>query len=413
MGNITKIISKSLSMSKTEKEKLQTFIRTAKKPPTVLFSFKHFSPNYFSLVPLHIMAEFAKGGCKIVLMIRDVSVYEERERLVKGQSDKEFIDHMVDDIYNIVLSFGAPKENVLVYKFSDLWKRLVAVKEPSLFFEYYKMTGEINVEEFLTPETLGFFANARHVMQNPADIFIANFFGMLAPESGIDRITIVMGRSKRRQFFYEYTRDMLFKGGWIKDEIPVFAYMRGTTRFSSKKEPVPNIYYDESEILDAMKRDKKFEWKKKAPDIFRNMLTEFMDSFELDGEMVELDKILKFLKKADKQKTISLLARNIYLSNLKLRKIMKLGIVSYPVKVCKAEDIKNLGKIMKSKHMMEILKFSDGTMTPTKLSKKLNIHPANMSKYIAFLEKSGLLAINPQGKLEKRHKRFVVDVETL
>ncbi|MEM5804600.1 MAG: DUF4423 domain-containing protein, partial [Candidatus Aenigmatarchaeota archaeon] len=66
--------------------------------------------------------------------------------------------------------------------------------------------------------------------------------------------------------------------------------------------------------------------------------------------------------------------------------------------------------VMKSKHMMEMLKMSNGKFTPIEMARRLKIHPANISKYISFMQKCGFIEMMPDGKLKRKQERFVVDI---
>ncbi|MEM5814628.1 MAG: hypothetical protein QXD77_02325, partial [Candidatus Aenigmatarchaeota archaeon] len=343
MKDILEIIDRSLTMDPQERARLKVLLRTASGRPAVFFSIKFYGPNYYAVVPFHVLAELAKTGCNVVIMFRDISTFEEPEKFVKSMTDEEFVDYSIDYVYNMLLSFGAPKERIFIYKFSDLWNRLMEIREPNLFFEYYKITGDRMIGEFITSKTLEHFAEVRHILQNPADVMIADFFGKLAPESGITKIHLMLGRSTRRKFFYEETRKILFQKGLIKDYMPAYAFFGNIPRTSRKGELTPNIYFDEAEIFSAMKRDTKLSMEKDIPQLMRYVIRDFVGSYEIEGKKVGIGEVLRFLKNASKDRVLAVAARNMYLSNINLRKIMKITERPYPVKICGSDEMKGLG----------------------------------------------------------------------
>jgi DNA-binding transcriptional regulator GbsR (MarR family) len=75
--------------------------------------------------------------------------------------------------------------------------------------------------------------------------------------------------------------------------------------------------------------------------------------------------------------------------------------------------LQKISQLLKTKHIIEILKLSDGTNTLSEISKKLKIPLSNLSKYVKELKNANMVYITKNKRIDKSYKHLRIDLDNI
>jgi hypothetical protein len=369
------------------------------------------------LTPMNIyllpkLAGLAKNGCRLVFCLRDFALSDMLVAQGVTEPESEYMNKQVDRIYGYLQQLGAPRERIHIIKFSEVWRRFVSY--PALFEQYLNITGELRLEQFLTPEKIRLFWKLKHLINNPMDVFASVYFKKLFPELGID-IDVLMARShalgSRREPLYSLTRQLLQQAGVIQEPMPIFINTPALPRITDIGLPVPMAGISERELLSLLSRSESTDWDKEGPEIIDMELKEYLDSFKVGKKSLTMSEAARWIRKAPKNEQLRALAKNLFLYFQIAQKKFGEKPIQYPYKSLRASEARDLGRVLKSKHLVTILQLADGTRDSITIARQLKIHPANLSKYVGMLESGGFLFIDENGMLHRKVDRLTIDLQ--
>ena len=112
------------------------------QPVHLFCSLTYITNNYSVLVTLSTMAKLAKAGFQLHVIYWDFNSLANPyfKRLFSSNaaaiSQTGFIQARRADMAKILVSLGAPESAFTIYDASELWSRMVRIKEPNLFLQY-------------------------------------------------------------------------------------------------------------------------------------------------------------------------------------------------------------------------------------------------------------------------------------
>lgn len=384
------------------------------KQLNIFCSFTYITPNYSVLFTLEELKKFTQSGnYKVLLVLWDMNTlanaYFRRLRTLKKISDAEtFIDQKVEELRTIAHSLGFTKENFLIYKSSDLWKRLISYKEEDLFQQFYSVLAQMKIQNYELPSD-----KISHLIQIPMDIFFCNYFHKLYPED-LDREIDLAYFGKNKESLYPLTRELMLKNGLIEKKNPLFIEMKGFP-YMIHNDSVPEWNMSQrgiNEIVMGSELSKK------------DFMAMFRHLEENAGKIrVKVDKKIEefnyevFSKKFDGTSLEELgriLAENLY-DYLQARKDQyqkSNGEVEESIlNLTKKADVRSMGSVLKSTIALEILIRADGTRNTTKIAKEISKSVPTISTYVHKLKEKGLIRVLSNGNLRRTVKGVKINFE--
>jgi predicted transcriptional regulator len=384
------------------------------KQLNIFCSFTYITPNYSILFTLEELKKFTQNGkYRVLLVLWDMNTlsnaYFRRLRALKKITNAEvFINQKVEELRTIAYSLGFDKENLLIYKSSDLWKRLISYKEDDLFQQFYSVLAQMKIKEYHIPSD-----KISHLIQIPMDVFFCNYLHKLYPED-LDREVDLAYFGRNKESLYPITRDLMLKNGLIEKKNPIFIMMRDFP-YLIYNDSVPEwnmSQRDIKEIVIGSELDKKdllsmfrhleenfgYIGIKADKNIDKISYNEFVNQFE-DASVEDLSRIL---------------AENLY-NYLQVRKEQyqkSSGDIEEKIlNISKKEDVRKISSALKSKIAFEILTRADGTRNTTKIAKELSKSVATISTYVNRLKKMGLIRVLSDGNLRRTIKGIKINIE--
>lgn len=385
------------------------------KQLNIFSSFTYITPNYSVLFTLEELKKFTRSGnYKVFLVLWDMNTisnaYFRRLRTLKKIADiGTFLDQKIDEIRMIAHSLGFTKENLLIYKSSDIWKRLISYKEEDLFQQFYSVLAQMRIKSY---ESLS--DKISHLIQVPMDIFFCNYFHKLYPED-LDREIDLAYFGKNKEALYPLTRELMLKNGLIEKKNPLFIEMKGFP-YIIHNDSVPEWNMSERDIKEVVMG---FDFKKKE-----NILAMFHHLEENAGSIqVKIDKKKEefsyevFSKQFDNtplEELKRILSENLhdYLQKRKEHYKESNGEVEESIlNLSKKSDVKSMGSVLKSSIALEILIRADGTRNTTKIAKEISKSVPTISTYVLKLKEKGLIRVLPNGNLRRTVKGVKINFE--
>lgn len=380
----------------------------------VFCSFTYITPNYSVLFTLEELKKFTQSGrYRVLLVIWDMNTlanaYFLKLRSLKKISDAEsFINQKVEELRKLAYSLGFDKENLLIYKSSDLWKRLISYKEDDLFQQFYSVLAQMKVKSYtITSDKIS------HLVQVPMDIFFCNYFHELYPED-LDKEVDLAYFGKNKESLYPLTRELMLKSGLIEKKNPILIAMRDFP-YLIYNDSVPEWNMSQRDIKEIIVGCNL--GKKELFLMFRH-LEDNAGSIHarIDKKAAELDyeAFTRQYSDASVEELGHILAENLYtyLQERKEQYQKASGEVEESImNVTKKEDVRNIGSVLKSTIALEILLRADGTRNTTKIAKELSKSVPTISTYVNHLKRTGLIRVLPNGNLRRTIKGVKINFE--
>lgn len=396
--------------SKDFELKIQPEIEQGKQL-NVFCSFTYITPNYSILFTLEELKEFVKSGnYKVFIVMWDMNAlanpYFKRLQAIKKIPNSEaFINEKLQELRDLAHSLGFNQENLQIYKSSDLWKRLISYKEENLFQQFYSVIAQLKIKNYYVSDKIS------HLIQIPMDIFFCNYFHELYPEDLEHEIDIAyFGQNK--ESLYKLTRELMLESGIISHKNPLFVIMKNMP-YLIKEDKVPewNMGLREiKDIISAMELTKR-----EIFDLFKHIGQNFTLTDEENKDTdYDYEKLYQLHKDSEVDILKMKLSENLfkYLQQRKKDFFKASGQVEEPIlNVSTRQDVKNVGKVLKSTIALEILLKADGTRNTTKISKELGKSIATISTYVNRLKRLNLIRVLEDGTLKRKVKGFKVNLE--
>jgi len=401
----------NIQIHKADKEAFDIEIKPDlknKKQLNIFCSFTYITPNYSILFTLNELKKFVdQGDCKVSIVIWDMNTlanpyFKKMCSTRKISNPDSFIDKKVAELRDIASSIGFDKEKLSIYKSSDLWKRFVSYSEANIFQEFYSILSQMQVKNFVANNKIS------HLIQIPMDIFFCNYFHRLYPEDTSGAMDIAFfGQDKEN--LYVSARKLMINEGLIENKKPIFVRMN----------PFPFLLHNYNLP----------EWDMGLKDI-KNILINFpltkKDIFVLFKHIASFMKIkvknLEFdyndfysgHKDSSDKKLIEILAENLfnYLKGHRKMFLETSGRIEESIlNLAKKQDVKDMGKVLKSDIALEILLLADGSKNTSEISRELGKSIATISTYANRLKKMNLIRVLADGKIKRNIKGLKVNFE--
>lgn len=407
--------SKNTQVYKTDEDAFKLWIEPdlkSGKQLNIFCSFTYITPNYAVLFTLNELKKFVgQGNFKIFLVIWDMntlsnSYFKKMCSARKISNPDFFIDQKISELRDIADSIGFEKENLFIYKSSDLWKRLISYAEENIFQEFYSILAQMKVQDFVANNKVS------HLVQIPMDLFFCNYFHKLYPEDTNREMDLAfLGQDK--ESLYISTREFMIHEGLIENKKPVFIIIKS----------FPYLIYNynlpewDMGLNDIKNILANFPLTKKEIFVLFSHIANVINIKVKNKEKsLELDynEFYSEYKESPQKELIEVLAENllIYLKEHRKRFLEKSGRIEEAIlNLVKKQDVKNIGQVLKSDIAFEILLLADGSKNTTQISKELNKSVATISTYANRLKKMNLIRILPDGKVKRNVRGFKVNLE--
>ncbi|PIN89443.1 hypothetical protein COU60_03545 [Candidatus Pacearchaeota archaeon CG10_big_fil_rev_8_21_14_0_10_34_76] len=383
------------------------------KQLNVFCSFTYITPNYSILFTLEELKKFAdSGNFKVIIVLWDMNTisnaYFTRLKSLRKVPDAEtFINEKVKELRTIAESLGFEKEKLLIYRSSEIWKRLISYKEDNLFQQFYSILAQMQIKRYDIERD-----KISHLVQIPMDMFFCNYFHELYPED-VDREIDLGFFGQNKEQLYTITRELMVKNGLIENKNPIFILMKNVP-YLIHNHSVPEwtmSLRDIKDILMGINTDKK--------DIFVlfRYLAGNAGCITVKGDKnLEYDyqEFYKEYKQVKEEDLLKILAENLYayLQDRKKKYVEQSGLIEESIlQISKKQDAKNIGAVLKSNIALEILVLADGSRNTTDMSKEIGKSVATISTYANRLKKMGLIRVLPDGNLKRNIKGVKINLE--
>jgi len=357
-------------------------------------SFTYITPNYSILFTLNELKKFVENkNYKIFIVIWDMNTFANPyfKRLCSSRkisNPTSYIDNKIKELKGIMLSMGFNSNQTAIYKSSDIWKRMISYKDEDLFYQFYDVLSQMNIDESLYEQRIS------HLFQIPIDLFFCNYFHKLYPEDTDHEIDMAFLGSNK-EVLYKTTRKLMLKEGLIGFKKPLFAML--------KKFP----YLINNYVMP--------EWNMSKQSIKELLISCNLSSEDISCLLDYLGEDIPEIHKINKKKITLILSDILYSYLQKHKKSFETysgeSIETEMINISKKEEIKKIGEFLKSNIALEILLLSNGNMTVTQIAKALSKSVATISIYAKKLRKSGFIKTSSDGKIKRTIKGIKINFE--
>jgi len=337
------------------------------------------APNYSIIFTLNELKKFVKDmpNYKIHLVLWDMSTLANpyfKKYVEDKVNSQEFIEQKMKELIGIAESVGFDKQNIMIYKSSELWKRLISFKEEDIFQEFYFTIAQMEIKNFVHNEKVS------HLLRIPMDIFFCKHFHQLYPED-IEKPIDIAFFSADKERLYLSTRQILYEEGLILDKTPVFV----------KMDYFPYLMHNH-----------------KVPDWNMSLreIKGVISNFPLSKQEVSI--LFRFLNSKGNKEELAEVLHN-YLQEHK-KKFDSEKFQEDFINLSGKAETRRFGKILKSQIALDILLLADGTKNTTEISKKLGKSIATISTYTNRLKKLGFIKL-VNGKIKRTLRGIKINFE--
>lgn len=410
-------MAKSYSCDEKDEGLFNSFIKPrlkSKEKVRLFCSFTYITPNYINLFIINELAKLAKEGYELFVIVWDMNSitnkYFKRQvvHALGTESPAAFMDKKVQEIERIFSSLGVGPAQLHLYKSSDVWKRMVNVQNHDLFLKLYHILTSLKIGEFASPHKVS------HLIQMPADMFFANFFHLLYPEDAEGPMDVaLLGNNKEE--IYKKTRQLMYDEGIIGMEKPAFLITKHVP-YIILDETVPEWNLSLEEVIRIFNGCKLNEHD--INELFEIILKDKLDTFhyyDTKNNLIETDQsqISKVIHKLPIENQMFTLGYNLYkYMNSFKAKFTQTEMPSRVLSIKSKEQLLEIGKVIKSKPLVEMLHLADGTKTISQIAKLSKKQIANTSMYVSNLKKAGLVTVDSGGKVKRAYDAVKINFVT-
>lgn len=360
----------------------------------IFCSFTFITPNYSVLFTLSELKKFTETitNHKVFLVLWDMNTLSNpyfRRMSASGKTPDwdKFINEKIKEVREIVTMVGFKKDEINIYKSSDLWKRFVSYKEENIFQRFYSALAQMKIQDYVANNKVS------HLFQVPMDMFFCNYFHKLYPEDISKSIDIAFyGQDKEK--LYLTTRQFMIDDCIISDKKPIFVRVKS----------FPYLIYNANVP----------EWNMSLRDI-RNIILNFpltkeevivLFRYIFSSNILEED--FESFKKVNGKKGCNelkeILAKALYkYLQVSKKRFMEISgqIKEDTINVSGRKEARDFGQILKSNIALEIILMADGTKNTTEMSKKIGKSIATISTYANRLKRKKLIEVLPNGNIKR------------
>lgn len=376
-------------------------------------SFTYLTPNYYTLRAFKEIAQFSNNGFKVYLIQWDINAlsttyYKKMmPRNFNEVSPKKFMKDKRREIEEILVSFGGDIENIEVINSSELWKRFVQMGG-DLFSNYFRVVSKLEVgsNEY----------KLKHLLQMPLEMFFINHFQKLCPEFPKESIDFALA-IRDRKILYKKTREIMLKEGYLSHkkcillglkEVPFYQYEGYMPTWdmdiNRTVEIISNCNYKKSDL-------------KRLVECLRCYMPSVYYTDDGTKKACEPEELLEIVDSLDEREILESIAWNIYefgrMCKDEYEKNIGVEKSKEKIIVSNKDEILEVGKVLRSKRMLEILDCINGEKSVSEIADELGIQLSNTSNYISKLQKAGFVESGNNKKIKKRVKNISVDISNI
>ena len=342
----------------------------------IFVSVTYLTNNYLTLVLLNNLAELVKRGAKIYVMLWDTNAAIQKyfTKFINNSvtSKYEFFNEKKRELYEIIcaLSGHVNDKNVTILNLSDVIKRTSGNYD--LFIKYNEYIN-YSFKNLKSLRSTNYYERMPSIWREMNDLFFGYRIHNMYPYKPMDYVIIKGKHQTKVEEVYRVVKDMLkcnktnlvyFK------ELPLIQYNDVYLTWDMTKE----------EVRDIFKKANLTPEEKSATIRYFQSITA--------SNSKDIPELIYTFMKQSHQKVYS-----------KKQNINVIKVNSY-------SELIELGRILKSRVHLSIMRNLKRETTLTNLSKKLKISPANLTKYINELRKVGLIEKN--GKIIKPKESEII-----
>lgn len=376
-------------------------------------SFTYITPNYINLFILNELSKLAKEGYELFIVIWDMNSitnnYFKRQisPSIGHENPSQFMDKKIKEIENLLYSLDVDPKKIHIYKSSDLWKRMISIKNPNLFLKLYQILTSMNISEFTFKHKIS------HFIQMPADLFFANYFNILFPEDTEKPMDVIFA-GDNKEIIYVKTRQLLYENGFICSGKPIFLFA-GKSPYIIADDIVPELNMSLEEIISILNRCQLNE--DDIKNLFETIISDKLSIahyLNAKGDLLEIPiKLFPItIKKLPLENKNFSIAYNLY----DYMRLFEQGFkntrgYNNALKLTNKDQIYQIGKLFKSKPLVEVMLYADGTKTISQIAKAINKQVANVSSYVNTLRKDGFVSIDHEGKVKRNYDAVKINLD--
>jgi hypothetical protein len=374
----------------------------------IFCSFAYLTPNYTILFTLEELRRKTKEGkYKIFIVFWDMNslanpYFKKDIQNKKIKNPEEYINEKIKELKNLIISIGFKEDEFIIYKSSEVWRRLIYYPEENLFQNFYSILSNMNIEDFKE------LKKASNTFQVPLDIFFCNYLPLLFPEDISDPIDIAfLGYNKLK--IYNTTRKKMKEEGLIKAKKPLFLLLKDFP-YLNFQSYLPEMNMSLKEISEIVQNcDLNYEG---FISLMRNIL--FSTRIKINNKEFEYYELINYCKNLKLDELKDILSNNLhsYLKNSKERYFLASKEIKEDIKsITNRNDLKNMGGILRSDIAIKILLLSDGTKNTTDIAKDLQKSVPTISMYANKLKKLNLIRVLENHKLKRNIKGIKINFD--
>ncbi|MEK6935122.1 MAG: ArsR family transcriptional regulator [Nanoarchaeota archaeon] len=380
----------------------------------IFTSFTYITPNYSILFTLNELKNLLNSiNYRLTIVVWDMNIVANPyfKRLCssnKVNNTEQFINQKIAELMGIVNSVGLKKDSVLVYKSSDLWKRLISYDEENLFQYFLSVLARLRIKDYVSNRKVS------HLVQIPLDLFFCNYFHKLYPEDELHEIDLIFFGSDRNKLSLS-TRELMFEEGLINTQKPIFILLKNFP-YLIYNYNMPDWDMNKDEIKEILVNSKISK-----PEIFqtlRYIASSVKDKIKIKNDNIDIEVDYDLFSKRYCNKSrdylLGFLVENLflYLQRHKKRFIENKYVYDERVfNISSRKEAKDIGSVLRSSIALEILILANGSKTITQMAKELKKSIPTISMYANKLKKMGFLRILSNKTLKRNIKGVKINLE--
>jgi|GEM_PF-7077588 len=379
----------------------------AKKTINMYTSFTFITPNYRAIMILYNISKILKlyPYMKLHIVLSDANMFNQEYIKSVGlqfETDYEkFIKKQIERINSYLLSFGAKPSQINIYTFSEIWEKVVSNKSSHFLINYYSVISKMNTDSSKNTTFDRFF-------QFSSDMFFSVVLQYLYPDltEGID---LFFGRIEKKDI-YSSVRSTLYAEGVSKIKKPYLIFFKHHPEISyNNRLPEWNMNFEEVLYIVSNVKPSKKDCVNLI-NLFKNDMPEL--DIILDGKHTKktFEECLRIIESDSEPYRMEVCASVIY-EFLQKRKCDIDYDLTMPVLSLNSKDeVIKITKLLKTKHILDILKLCENGETTSVLAKKLHLQVSNVSNYITQLKDLNLIK-EKEGKFLRNHSKIMIDLD--
>ena len=361
----------------------------------VFCSFAYLTPNYSVLFALdELKRRLDQINYKLFVVFWDMNslanpYFKKNISNRRIKNSEEYINEKMKELKDVIISRGFPQDRLILYKSSDLWRRLVSFKGEDLFQNFYSILSSINIKEFIGTNKVS------NTFQIPLDIFFCNYLPQLFPEDIKKPIDIAfLGNNKLK--IYKIIREKMISEGLTFLKRPLFLILKDFP-YLNLRGYVPEWNMSLKEISEIIN----------SCDLNRDDISSLGRNIILSGysKLTDYKEFSDLCKNEKISKLKTQISKSIYEylteCNLIFFSIFSRGFEEGIRDLSSIEEIRKVGNLLRSRIALGIFLLSDGTKNTTSIAKILKKSVPTISTYANRLKKLNLVKVLENNNIKR------------